>query len=153
LLVFIDCEELYIDDCCVLSVSMHLSVPWHLSESPNSSKYLEINKAMNDVLTCHKFHLLCLTNTFKCKTKNRNKNKKNEVVTLSNVAPPETGKKKIIILHISKMNTLQSAVSRCLNCFISDTLHSADRSFLCWRRMFECALCVQCVQDCDTANT
>ena len=36
---------------------------------PNSSKYTGINEAMDDVLTCHKFHLLCSANTFKCKTK------------------------------------------------------------------------------------
>jgi hypothetical protein len=55
------------------SVTMHLSVPSFLSEGPNPSKYVRINEAMNDVLTCHMFHLLCLVNTFRCKIKTINK--------------------------------------------------------------------------------
>ena len=62
-------------DVCCLSVSLHLSVPWYLSEGPDSSKYPGINEAMNDVLTCHKFHLFRLVNTFKCKTKTKTKPK------------------------------------------------------------------------------
>jgi hypothetical protein len=60
------------DVCCLsvcLSVSLHLSVLWYLSEGSDPSKYVGINEAMNDVLTCHTFNLLCLGNTFKCKTK------------------------------------------------------------------------------------
>ena len=139
--------------CAVcLSVSLHLSVPWCLSGGSNSSKYPGINEAMNDVLICHKFHLFCLANTFKRKTKIKTK-KRSVVVTLSYVPPPWKGKTKTRILHISKINTMQRAVSRCLNIFVSDTLHSADTSALCWWRIFEFGLCFQCVQDCDTANT
>jgi hypothetical protein len=40
-----------------------------------------------------------------------------------------------------------------LNCSISDTLHSTDPSALCWRRMFQYRLWVECVQGCYTVNT
>jgi hypothetical protein len=77
LLVFTECEELFIDKCWVLSVclsvSLNLSVPGCLLEGPDSSKYAGMNEAMNDVLTYHMFHLLCLANTFKCKTKTKTK--------------------------------------------------------------------------------
>ena len=62
-------------DVCCLSVSLHLSVPWYLLERPDSSKYARINKAMNVVLTCHKFHLFCSAYTFRCKTKPNQKTK------------------------------------------------------------------------------
>jgi hypothetical protein len=81
--VFTECEELFIADWCVLSVclsvSLHLSVRWYLSEGPVSSKYGGINEAMNDVLTCYKFHLLCWADTFKCKTKTKTKPKQNHL--------------------------------------------------------------------------
>jgi hypothetical protein len=135
-------------DVCRLSVSLHLSVPWYLSAGPDSSKYAGINEAMNDVLTCQKLHLLCLANTFKCKTKvhlwlyltfrHQKKDKNKDFAYFQNPV-------------------LKRSFSRCLNSFIRDTVHSADPSrtysALCWWRMFDCGLCVQCVQDCDTANT
>jgi hypothetical protein len=61
--------------CAVcLSVSLqHSFFFWNLSVGQNSSKYEGINEAINDMLTCHKFHLLCLANTFKCKTNPKQK--------------------------------------------------------------------------------
>jgi hypothetical protein len=53
-------------------------------------------------------------------------------------------------LHISKMNILQRAIIRCLNCFISDTLHSADPSVVCWWKMSEFALFPLCsLRNCE----
>jgi hypothetical protein len=115
--------------CAVcLSVSLHLSVPWYLSEGPDSSKYAGINGAMNDVLICNKFHLLCLDNTFMRKTKNLNVKNSFDFVKRST----SRKRKKTTILRISEMNTLQLAISLCLNCFRRDTLQSVDPSALCW---------------------
>jgi len=117
--------------CAVcLSVSLHLSVPGYLLEGQDSSKYAGINETMNDVLTCYKFHLLCLADTFKCKTKTKTKNKNKkwscDFIERSTTRKSEDYNKAYALFH--KMNTLQSAVSRCLNFCIRDILHSADPS-------------------------
>jgi hypothetical protein len=68
-----------------LSVSRHLSIPLYFSDGPDSSKYAGINGAMNDVMTYHMFHLLCLANTFRFKTQTK---KHSAVLTLPYVPPP-----------------------------------------------------------------
>ena len=153
-LFFRKCEELFIDDWCVLSVSLSHCISQFLDVYRKDQIHQNTRgwKAMNDVLTCYKFHLLCLANAFKCKTDNKTKTKTKYICDFILQSTTIKRKDKTIILHISKMNILQSAVSSCLDCFICDTLHSADSSTLCWRRILECGLCVQCVQDCDTAN-
>jgi hypothetical protein len=116
----------------VLSVCLTaLFSSFNLLKRSDSLKTGGINKAMNDVLTGHKFHLLCLANTFKYKTKKSQNQKQSTFVTLSYDPPPDKGKTKRSILHISKKTNLQRAVCRCLNCFMCDTLHSADPSALC----------------------
>jgi hypothetical protein len=62
-------------DVCCLSVWLNASFSnFCLFSGPYSSKYAGINEANNDVLTCQKFHLFCLDNTFKCKKKTKTKN-------------------------------------------------------------------------------
>jgi len=136
--------------CAVcLSVSLHLSVHWYLSEGADSSKYARINKAMNDVLICHKFHLLCLADAFKCKTKTK---KRSAIVTFSYVPPSEKGKTKNYYAYFPKPLCIVELVAVWTAPYV--TLFTAVYpSALCWWRMFECELCVQCVQDCSTANT
>jgi hypothetical protein len=84
--------------CCLsvcLSVSLHLSVPWCLSGRPNSTKHAGINETMNDALTCNKFHLLSLVNTFKCKTKTQTKTKtKKRIAVVSLLYDPHLKKER-----------------------------------------------------------
>jgi Arc/MetJ family transcription regulator len=146
--VFTDGEEWLFDDWCVLSirhsvclsvclsVSLRLSVPWYLSERSHSSKYAGINEAMNDVLTCHKFHLLFLANTFKCKTKTKTKN---AVVTLTfRHQIKERKYKYFAYFQNEQFATCSQSLFELLH-----TWHCSQRwsSALCWWRMFECALC------------
>ena len=62
---------------------------------------------------------------FNCKTKTKNRS---AVVPLSYVPPPETGKNKISILLISKINTSQRAINQSINQTLCELLHTCHTS-------------------------